>query len=463
MASKRISRRDFLRMSGLVSGLAVLAACAPKVGEEPTAEPTTVAGPTAAPSMEEVTLVVWSSDWGKDYNDPMINLGDLYKEDVAPNVTLEWTFMPSVNEKLIAAVAGGNPPDVAMMQLYEIQDMARTDGLVSLEPYFERDGLKGEDFIPSVWQTVLYDGVPYGMPGGAGTSCLIYDKATFEEVGIDPDSLPDTPSWSQFADWCDTLTKKDSSGEVVRIGYVPESWAFEQFAAVLGATYFNADLTKITINSPESVAAVEKWSSLLPPDVPYEDIAAALASAPTSAYGTLGVGLVGLVMEGYWLFLGMDNYWPDMDYGVTKLPTPNGTKEEWKLYGSYPWDMSIPRGAKNADEAWGFLKFGFWERGALLADTINFTSALKEVPEFEERTIAIMGADNRETPYLHHFSEASVASAFLVPYTPITRKLRDAVGQAVDAVIRGEGEAEAALSDVVEALQPELDRALASD
>jgi multiple sugar transport system substrate-binding protein len=201
--------------------------------------------------------------------------------------------------------------------------------------------------------------------------------------------------------------------------------------------------------------------ALLPADVPYDDISNLLAGAPTSTYGTFGAGLAGIIWDGFWAFLALDKYWPNMDYGMTKYPTPNGTKEEWKLYTGWVWDPTIPKGSKHPDEAWSFLKYGYWEHGEMLADTLNWTSAIKKFPEFEKRTIAVMGENNRERPFLHHFSEAQYGAAYFIPWTPIHQKLWDGVGQAVDATVRGQKKAQEALDELASTLQPDLDKAAA--
>ncbi len=455
MASKRVTRRDFLQMCGMLGGMAVLAACAPSA-------PTATKAPSEAGqvSTAQVTITLWNADWGKDFNDPMIKLNDAFIKDVMPNAKIETTFMPTVSEKLAAAVAGGNPPDVAMLdEGYGIPKMARAGGLNSVKEYFDRDGVKASDFIPFTWETVLYKGVPYAIPGGAGAVLIMYDKAVFKEVGIDPASMPETPKWDQFVEWNNKLIKRDSSGKIVRIGLSPDTWLFNQWAGVLGATYYNADKTKVTLNSPETVAAVEKWTSLLPQDVPYDDISKLLSGAPTSTYGAWGAGLQGMVCDGYWAFLALDKYWPKIDYGMSRLPTPNGSKDEWKLYTGWVWDMCIPKGSKHPNEAWAFMKYGYWDHGQMLADTLNWTSCLKCTDEFIKRTEAIMGANNRELPYLPVFKDAQYTANYFVPWTPIYQKMMDGLGQAIDAVNRRQKKAQQALDELVATLQPELDKA----
>ncbi len=464
MASTDVSRREFLHMSGLLGGAAVLAACtpsAPSSGGQPTSAPAAGQPTSAQPApAEAVTLQHWQSDWGKDWNDPMITLGDSFIKDVAPNVKMEWTFMPQVTEKLLAAVAGGNAPDICTIdEPYGVPKMARAGGLMSLDEYYKRDGVKGEDFIPFTWETVLYEGAPYGIPGGAGTHVNMYNKAIYAEIGLD--ELPDTPKLEDFLAWNQQVLKRDDSGKIVRVGLTPQTYMYTNgWIGICGAEFYNEDQTKLIVNSDKSVAALETFASLMPKDIPYDDVSNFLAGAPTSGYGTLGSGMEASVNDGFWLFMAMDKYWPDLDYGVCKLPTPNGSKDEWNLYTGWVWDPTIPKGSRHPEEAWAFMKYGYWEHGEMLADTINWTSSIKCFPEFEKRLIKLMGEGNRMEPYLHHFSEAQYAGGIFIPYTPIHQQLVDAIGQAVEAVVRGQQTAKQALDDIVATWQPELDKAL---
>ncbi len=459
MATPHVSRREFLRWSALLAGTATLAACAPKAPAGGGASQTP--GPAGAPTLskEPITLQHWQSDWGKDWNDPMIKLSDAWTKEVAPNVKMEWTFMPALGEKLAAAVAGGNAPDIATIdEGYGVPKMARVGGLTPLQEYYDRDGVKGSDFIGFTWETCIYKGVPYGIPGGAGAVVLILDKAIWKDAGIDTSALPDTPSWDQFVEWSQRLVKKDSNGKIVRIGANPDPWGFGQFAGILGATYYNADKTKLTLNSPETLAAVERWVALKPEGIAYEDVSNMLAGAPTSTYGSLGAGMQGIIWDGYWCFMALDKYWPTMDYAMTKLPTPSGSKDEWKLFTGWVWDPTIPKGSKHPNEAWSFMKYGYWDHGYMLADTLNWTSCLKSFDEFQKRTLNIMGESNRMKPYLHHFAEAQYGAGYFVPYTPIYNQVNDALSQAIDAAIRGQKNAKDGLDELVATLQPELDK-----
>jgi ABC-type glycerol-3-phosphate transport system substrate-binding protein len=460
--TSKLSRRDFLRLSALAGGAAVLAACGTPATQPPAEEPAGGEEPEPAPAQAEgVVLQHWQSDWGKEWNDPMLELSDAFTADVAPNITMEWTFLADMTEKLPSAIAGGNPPDIATIdEGYGIPKMAHAGGLVSLDQYYKQDGVKGEDFIPFTWDTVLYKGEPYGIPGGAGAHALWYRKDLFEEAGIDLDSVPDTPSWDQLMEWNQLLLKKDDNGTITQLGFM-DTWAWGQYRGTLGSSrHYTDDLTKLTVNDAATVAAVEQWATLIPEDITFEDIDTFLAGAPEEWFGKLGGGLQAIVADGYWSFYALDNYWPDVQYGVCKVPTPNGTKEEWKMFTGWVWDPSIPKGSPHPDEAWQFLKFGYWEHGEMLAQTLNWTSSLQSFDKFVELTEEIAGEGNQIIPYLHHFAEAQYGAEWFVSWTPIFQKLDDMMGQAIDQVLRRQLTAQEALDEVVEALQPELDKAV---
>lgn len=454
--STQLSRRNFLKQASLAAGAVVLAACAPTAPAPQTAA-------TQAPAAGPVTLTIWQSDWGKEYNDPMIKLSDAFTKDVMSNVKAEWTFLPKLTDKLSAAVAGGNVPDVAIIDdNYAVPRLGKVGGLIELSEYYSKDGIKAADFIPFTWKTVTYKDKVYGMPGGAGCQALMINKTIFKEVGIDADNLPDTPSWAQFTDWNQKVVKKDASGKLVRLG-VNSTGFNAQYMGVLGFEYYNSDATKLACNSPKSIEAINKWKGLLPEGVKFEDISILLSSAPTApSYASFGAGLQAIDNDGYWCFLVMDKYFKDFQYTLTKLPTPNGKKEEWSMYTGWVWNPTLPKGSKNAKEGWEFMKYGFWSHGEMLADTINWTSALARFPDFEKRTKTIIGDKSPTAVGLHHFSEMQYAGQYAIPFTMIDGQYRNAIGSAYDEIVRTGKSPQEAMDGVVATLQPELDKAIAA-
>ena len=112
------------------------------------------------------------------------------------------------------------------------------------------------------------------------------------------------------------------------------------------------------MNDEATVAAVEKWATLIPEGATFDEISTFQSGAPEEWFGSLGGGVEAIVADGYWSFYALDNYWPDVDYGVCKIATPNGTEDDWAKFTGWVWDPSIPKGSAHPDEAWLFLKYG---------------------------------------------------------------------------------------------------------
>ena len=62
------------------------------------------------PKPRDVTIVAWNANWGELYNGLMMNLARDF-EAAVPHVKIDYRFVPRWEEKLLASVAGGDPPD----------------------------------------------------------------------------------------------------------------------------------------------------------------------------------------------------------------------------------------------------------------------------------------------------------------------------------------------------------------
>jgi ABC-type glycerol-3-phosphate transport system substrate-binding protein len=304
----------------------------------------------------------------------------------------------------------------------------------------------------------LFKGEPFGIPGGAGSILMMINKEVYKDAGIDTATLPKVPSWAQFKDWNNKLYKKDSSGKVIRIGHDPLA-QWNNFRGIFNFGIYNPTKTKLTINSAESVATLNDWFTLLPSDVKYEDIATAQTAAAGNMYGAWMAGIRGMEEDDYWMFLAIDQYSPKLDYMVNYLPTLNGKEEEQKGYTGWVWDMAIPKGSAHVEDAWKFIKYAYYDKAEVLADTINWPSKISAFDAFVKRTIAIMGKDNRLIPYMDLFPLPKKVGAYFEPWTPIYSKLQDQFNTAMQSIARREKTAQAAMDEVVSTLQPELDKA----
>ncbi|MBX3014265.1 MAG: extracellular solute-binding protein [Caldilineaceae bacterium] len=271
-----LSRRQALKLMGVSASAVALAACV---------APSAPAGSTgaeagAAPAQAPTSMVVAHR---KEYFQEMETIfADAVKAWAAENnVDVETTvvaaeatedFVP----KTLAAVEAGNPPDFIYhvrltQQLYFYNALQAVSDTVNqaIEAYGQpSSGHTRNNQIDGEWWAI-----PYINSGGGQFA----RRSLFEAVGIDP--LTDLGTYDALRDACLAVSKPDEQiygwGRTVNKGGDGQGGVTE-ILQNWGTQITNADMTELTFNSPETLAAVEwltelytsdKYAPALPPGV----------------------------------------------------------------------------------------------------------------------------------------------------------------------------------------------------
>ncbi|GAB4567509.1 MAG: extracellular solute-binding protein [Anaerolineae bacterium] len=276
----RISRREMLKWMGVSASLAALSACAPPAAPAPAGEAPAAEAPAApAPAEERRKMtVLHRREYFKEmetlFEEAVLKWGQENNVDIEVSAVGAEAFEDFV-AKMVAAVEAGNPPDLVyhirlVQQLYFLDALepvsdavAKAQELYGDVPYLQ----KLLNFIDGEWW-----GIPYMVHGGGQFA----RKDVFEANGIDPDTLE---TYDQRREACLAVSKPeeemygwgltvnrsgDGNGLIVNVIH---NW---------GGHITDKEMTQLTFNSPETVAAVEwlteiytadKWAPMLPPGV----------------------------------------------------------------------------------------------------------------------------------------------------------------------------------------------------
>ncbi len=250
-----VTRRDFLRTVGMVSGGLALAACttvpaAPQAGMDDAVggeEPITL----SALWVSQTALVAYFEDYSANIFSPAND-----------SANVEFTLAPANEfpQKILSGMAAGSPPDLfRVVNVAYFAQMASNGTILALDGLIDRDGYQSylDTFIPGSVETFAYEGVQYGIPFGAHPSSqfLFYNKTVLNDQGI----VLDNPDWS-WADYVETakaVTDLDNS--------VFGSWVRANFEGYMvgvrsmGGDLISEDGTQSLINSDE---AWEFWNLL---------------------------------------------------------------------------------------------------------------------------------------------------------------------------------------------------------
>lgn len=139
--------------------------------------------PEATQAAEPVTIEFWTISLQPTFTDFLNGLIKDY-ETANPNVTVNWTDLPydAIQQKLVAAAAGGTSPDVVNLNTQMALTLAGKGALVDLakEATDEQRSIYSESLFSSAQ---IGDSV-YAFPWYATPSVMIYNKALFDKAGI---------------------------------------------------------------------------------------------------------------------------------------------------------------------------------------------------------------------------------------------------------------------------------------
>ncbi|MBS4178186.1 ABC transporter substrate-binding protein [Lederbergia citrea] len=284
-------------------------------------------------------------------------------EKAHPDIKVKMVYTEAnegADQKLLTSIAGGNPPDVATFDRFKVGTYAAQGSLTDLTEMAEADGITEDRYYPYAWQEANYDGKLFAIPYSTDARLLYYNKDHFKEVGLDPENPPKTIA--ELEEAAEKLTIKEGK-RFKRIGLIPwysQGWLYS-WGWSFGGEFYNKDTGEITANDPKIVEALQ-WMTDFGKKYNVEDISGFESAAGSDALDPFISGQLSMKVDGNWTVTGINKYKPDLNFGVTPIPTPTGTDfTTWS--GGHA--LIIPKGAKNVETAWQFLKYFGSPEGAM--------------------------------------------------------------------------------------------------
>lgn len=260
--------------------------------------------------------------------------------------------------KLTTAIAGGTGPDIYMLDRFIVSERAGSGFLQPLDPYIKTQSPNiAKDYLPFAWEETQFKGQTYALPFDTDTRVLYYRKDILKEVGVDPEVLDPkngVPSIKLIVDIANKVNKTDDKGNYTRLGMVPwdnQGWHYT-WGYAFGGDFYDEKNCKVTPTNKNVVAGFQflyDYAKNLDP----KKVQTFLSTYSGSVKGPFITGRLAFSISGDWDIAGMKKNAPDVDYGITYIPTPNGKKVSW----AGGWSLVMPRGAKNPEEAFTFMRY----------------------------------------------------------------------------------------------------------
>ncbi len=241
MFDLKMRRRDFLRLSAVGAGAALLAACQPKATPTPAAkQPAQPAAATAAPKAAEAVKVRIFQGFGTGSAEDQIRdeeaLGKEFN-DSHTDIQVEWMFTPHPEHlaKFSAMLAAGDPPDIAMpIGIGGVAELYAEDTWMDLAPLIERDKYDMSDFYGSTKTLHTYSKGTLGLPMAVYPSFIYYNKDLFAAASVaEPPHDWGTADWTfeKLVATAQQLTKDGAGKKASDPGFNPQDikqWGYDE-------------------------------------------------------------------------------------------------------------------------------------------------------------------------------------------------------------------------------------------
>jgi sn-glycerol 3-phosphate transport system substrate-binding protein len=354
-----------LVFSVLVLGLAACGGGSDDEGEQ--ASPSTAAGTaTSATSGKPVEITMWHTEVAANLD--TIQALTRRFNDSQNEVKVKLAFQGEVNEemtKLVASLGGGDLPHVVYINEGQTQRLIDTGAITPAQDFIDRENYDLADLDQRAVRYYSFEGKLWGMPFANIIPMLFYNKATFREVGLDPEKPPkDLDEVRQFSE---KIIKRDAHGNLTRSGVAIDinDWHLNLMLQEHGDLFANNDngragrATEVLFNGPTGQAFFQWWH-----DMVEEGLALNVGRNPTYADAVLAVatGHAGMTFASSahlrsvvdLLELGLEG--GEWDLGVANEPgVPGGTGLPG-IYGRALWIIN-KHPQEEQDAAWKFVKW----------------------------------------------------------------------------------------------------------
>jgi multiple sugar transport system substrate-binding protein len=282
----------------------------------------------------------------------------------AQNPGIKINFVEDDATRLTAMLASNQPPDFVRGAAVGSSGNNARELAASLDPYLDQSTVLTKDDLLPVNESFRWDGTTSGQGPYYGITkdwsqdaTLWYNKALFEDAGIEPLHPTEAISYDELLDIAIQLTVKD--GGRTQVYGLGVEWAWNLWRPIQmmimqqGGVVFSDDLTEGDFLTPEARRAVQ-W---------YVDFGQAgvgptsLDPAPDGA--DLGLFLakrMAITQDGYWYGGNFVEESDEIRDNVAMAPAPvMGDQRLSVCYAGHgAW---IPAASEHPDEAWKLMEY----------------------------------------------------------------------------------------------------------
>lgn len=404
----RLSTRKWTGLTSFVTLVMlfslVLTACGDSTATTPATTTASAAATTAAsaattaaagPKVTPGNLTVWavgSEDDAKVFQ----SAADAFnKANPGVKVTIQPVSWDDAHAKDLAAATSGQGPDMITGGLSWGIEFGTKGAMVDLAQKYP-DVVKNVQKLaqPGIYNSVkTLDGKVYGVPADLTVMMMYYRTDLLKEAGID--KIPST--WDELTTAITKLQAKGSKGMASSWGNT--SWlGWYGFLYGAGGSLYDAQCTKVNINSPEAVKSLQFYSELY---TKYK--------TPTDSTidfeGGFEKGDYPILMQGNWDITGLESGHPGVKGKWAAAPIPAGPSGKKTAFIGGRM-IGIMNFSKNQDTAAAFINYLYTDEAATMTSTKAAELSALWLPPRVDMVSKLQVPDDRKAALTAQLSDA---------------------------------------------------------
>jgi multiple sugar transport system substrate-binding protein len=363
------------------------------------------------PAGDERVVRFWQF-WDLATIQPLVD--EFQRRHPGVRVEVEQLTWKSGLEKILAAVAAGNQPDVCELGSTWLPRFSYAGVLEDMTPFYEAER---DSFL--MWESAFWDGRVYGLPWVQGSRVLFVNRELFRRAGLDPDRPPQT--WSELLEAARRVSGLGNGvygfGQNIGERYV----LFKKFMAFgwgNGGEVFDST-GNVALNSAAMVEALEFYLQL----APYS-----LQEKQEVLDQYFKTGRLGMQISGAWNLKNYALEAPGLDYGVSLVPKPAPDRGTHASFAGAEM-LVVFRGSRHKEDAVALARF-------LQAYPQARTLSLAERSVFPAARAAMEDTTFTADPRVRVFVEQSLFSRTPPPH-PGWNEIEEVIDRAVEEAMYG--------------------------
>ena len=267
-------------------------------------------------------------------------------ERAHPGVKVRWVDVQfgAVEQKLLAALAGGVPPDVVNLNTEMTIRLAERDALVDLDSAVAADARAR--YFEGMWRSTQYRGRTYGIPWYVAPNVVAYNAAIYKRAGLNPKDPPSTED--EMIQQARTIKNQAKTyGFMPNIDGVRMLHRFQE----QGLGILSPDGKRAVFNSPDHVRYLARYVDLFKEDYFPEDTLRRGYLGATERYSA---GQLGMLITGPQFLLRVKSDNPEVYAQTFVAPYPKGRGNTQHLA---IMAVTVPKSSRNTQAAVDFALF----------------------------------------------------------------------------------------------------------